>query len=818
MNKGHIASVFTREKFSISIRRCVSFFLQLLSVMLIVRVLFGVEIVIRTNVVCQEFFIVLSGAIYDLLLAVNLLAILCVPFVCLYYFFPKITSAFAYVAIVLYVLLTALLIEYYCNTFSPLDHVILSYRPNELKDTVLASVSFSFVQLFFLVLSLVVSILMIIYIKPKPRLRFSSLCIVFAIICSCGVNYKSLVRNEIFYDSHKNFLTATNQLSYTLIRISDYLNEKPIPYSEKTVLDVSKQYHSLFSNRTYVNNKYPFWRKADDVDVLGGFFNKTEDGKLPNLVFIIVEGLGCRLTGVDNPKYSFTPFLDSLAHHSLCWKNCLATTQRTFGVLPAIFASAPHGKYGFADYHNPMSEHNSILKDLAQNGYDISFFYGGNASFTSQNLFMKINNVSYISSDVFTQNYTQRKKQKKYSWGADDADLFAFAEKRKQKHTKQPYADVYLTLTSHEPFAFPSIETYQQRIMQTYAFDDSKESRNIQKNFNKFACFLYTDECLRQFFDYYKTRKDFANTIFVITGDHRMAPLDDDDNPLFKYNVPLIVYSPLLKSTKTMQGVISHYDITPSIEAFLLHNYAFKTDTNCHWIGNSFDTSASFRCNKKQAFMLNNRSVVTYLSDTILFDCGRLYVVKDGLVTKRVRNEALHDSLKRQISQYQILSEYAVNNNYLKPEDSLEMVLLHTKYTDLSQKDLRTIQGESQNTWKQIDSKKDFIVLASVDLPKNCKEIVCDMSFEVKSLNTSKQMPHVVFGTRHSKRYRMQRPMKDYSGKSLNTGKSEVFRCRMLVTFEPEITQDESFDVYLWNYDKTTFLIDKVNFTVFEKK
>ena len=92
------------------------------------------------------------------------------------------------------------------------------------------------------------------------------------------------------------------------------------------------------------------------------------------------------------------------------------------------------------------------------------------------------------------------------------------------------------------------------------------------------------------------------------------------------------------------------------------------------------------------------------------------------------------------------------------------------------------------------------------------------MSFEVKSLNTSKKLPHVVFGTRNSKKYSMQRPMKDNSGKSLNTGKSEVFRCRMSVPFDPETTDAESFDVYLWNYDKTTFLIDKVNFTVFEKK
>ncbi len=64
MNKEQITKIFTREKLSNSVNRSVSFFLLLLSVMLVVRVLFGIELLIRTDVEWSDFFIILSGFIF----------------------------------------------------------------------------------------------------------------------------------------------------------------------------------------------------------------------------------------------------------------------------------------------------------------------------------------------------------------------------------------------------------------------------------------------------------------------------------------------------------------------------------------------------------------------------------------------------------------------------------------------------------------------------------------------------------------------------------------------------------------------------------
>jgi phosphoglycerol transferase MdoB-like AlkP superfamily enzyme len=64
----------------------------------------------------------------------------------------------------------------------------------------------------------------------------------------------------------------------------------------------------------------------------------------PNLVFIIVEGLGRNFSGPGARLGSFTPFLDELAGRSLYFENFLSGQGRTFGVLTTVFGSLPFGE------------------------------------------------------------------------------------------------------------------------------------------------------------------------------------------------------------------------------------------------------------------------------------------------------------------------------------------------------------------------------------------------------------------------------------------------------------------------------------------
>ena len=125
--------------------------------------------------------------------------------------------------------------------------------------------------------------------------------------------------------------------------------------------------------------------------------------------------------------------------------------------------------------------------------------------------------------------------------------------------------------------------------------------------------------------DYYKSQPEFDNTIFVIVGDHRMGRVYVNASPLLKYNVPLIVYSPLIKTPKTYKAVVTHHDIAPTVTAYLSKNYDYTSADKCHWLGTSLDTTAEYRCKQSVAFMRNSREEIEYMHGDYLLDRDRLF-------------------------------------------------------------------------------------------------------------------------------------------------------------------------------------------------
>src|SRR5690606_17765320 len=65
-------------------------------------------------------------------------------------------------------------------------------------------------------------------------------------------------------------------------------------------------------NRKNINDygPYPFLRQEDTKDFLGNYMNKTD--KVPNLVFLIIEGLGHAYSSPNGYIGNFTPFLYTL--------------------------------------------------------------------------------------------------------------------------------------------------------------------------------------------------------------------------------------------------------------------------------------------------------------------------------------------------------------------------------------------------------------------------------------------------------------------------------------------------------------------------
>lgn len=129
---------------------------------------------------------------------------------------------------------------------------------------------------------------------------------------------------------------------------------------------------------------------------------------------------------------------------------------------------------------------------------------------------------------------------------------------------------------------------------------------------DELTTFLYTDDALRQFFRGYRARPDFENTIFIITGDHRLIPVPQPSQ-IARYHVPLLIYSPLLHESQRFRSVSTLADVAPTLLGFLHEQYGVAAPKRSHWLGTPIDTTRRFRNTRSMPLMRNKNQLVDYL-------------------------------------------------------------------------------------------------------------------------------------------------------------------------------------------------------------
>ncbi|MDP4207432.1 MAG: LTA synthase family protein [Bacteroidota bacterium] len=416
----------------------------------------------------------------------------------------------------------------------------------------------------------------------------------------------------------------------------------------------------------FTDKEYPLLHIDESKNVLKDFFRQSDT--IPNIVFVIVESLSRDFSGPDAEATSFTPFLDSLANKSLSWYNCLSNAQGTFGSLPSIVGSLPFGNKGFTLLTEPP-EHISLLKILKKNDYNSYYFVGGTVNFDNFGAFMRLQGTDYVSVE-FGKKYKMMGGDKEgYSIGYPDDALFRHSFEIMDLIGKQPYVSVYLTLTTHTPFIFDQSAYYGKMFDQELKKRKLSESkkRKLRMYRPMFASFLFTDNCLRNFFNQYKKRPEYKNTIFVITGDHHHG-FYPTRNEIDDYNVPLIIYSPMLKKTVRFNSVNSHMNIAPTLLSFLKDSYHLKYSPRyVPWVGDELDTCRTFRNIHHIPFMLTNRNIQDYLYGDYYIGENQLYKLKPGLELQQVEDDGMMTKMAKIRENFKFINAYVCQNNKLYP-------------------------------------------------------------------------------------------------------------------------------------------------------
>jgi len=550
-----------------------------------------------------------------------------------------------------------MLISYFNASLVPLGADLYGYSIADIKQTVGASGGLS--------ISLIVSFLALIfilytalkYLPKKINLGLWPLgFLVFLGLTSMVIDFNRLLPAVNLGNDFDNNLVV-NKADYFFAASANHFmpaDDEVDIYADNYIGD----YDDMPTNTaniafTYPNeNEFPFLHNEQAPDVLTPFFNPIKSK--PNIVILLVEGLGRAFTNDGAYLGNFTPYIDSLANKSLYWENFLSQGGRTFAVLPSLTASLPFAKNGFLELGNQMPAHLSLFSLLKYNGYHTSFYYGGESKFDNMDLFLKENKVDEINDGAkFPSGYSKLPATNGFTWGYSDDQLFKFYLMGRKATANQPEFNVILTVATHNPFFINNqakyIKQFEQRMQQ---LDFSEKEKTAHRNYKlQYSTVMYLDEALKDFFNAYQKRPDYANTIFLITGDHRMPEIPMS-NKIDRYHVPLIIYSPLLKRTAKFESVSTHFDIAPSLLSFLQTNSGIKLPSLTSFMGQGLDTARNFRNVHSYPLIQTKTDMIDFISGEYHLNGQTLFKLGKGMEETIVQDQAKFNQVKNAFDQF----------------------------------------------------------------------------------------------------------------------------------------------------------------------
>lgn len=413
---------------------------------------------------------------------------------------------------------------------------------------------------------------------------------------------------------------------------------------------------------------YPLMHRVTYDDVLGP--RLALGPQPPNIVIVIVEGLGRDFTGPGAEYGGFTPFLDSLADHGLSWDNFLSTSGRTFGILPSLLGSLPFGETGFMELGSRMPAHASLVTLLKGFGYTTSYFTGTNGQFDRIDAFMERQGVDrFVDASGFGAGYVRQPAgQGGVTWGFPDDALFRRSLELIGDGDQAPRLDVYLTITTHEPFIPPDSAAWAARFAQRLAALPVSDATRAayRENAGVFATLLYTDDALRRFFASYAGRSDYARTIFLVTGDHRLIPVPQSTR-IARYHVPFILASPMLRAPHHIRAVSSHLDVMPSLLALLRRGYGLAAPDSAPWLGTGLDTTTRFRHAHALALMRTKNELDEYLDGTRFLSGAQFYRLDSTFALTTEGDGTARGAALAQLDRFRAVNMYVTSRDRLEP-------------------------------------------------------------------------------------------------------------------------------------------------------
>lgn len=334
-----------------------------------------------------------------------------------------------------------------------------------------------------------------------------------------------------------------------------------------TAINVVWNVGSSVFNRKPVKNPYRFGDLIIAKNSIDSLLNyqgtpvKLLNNPSPNILLIVLESFGSALIEPLGGDSLTTPCFNRYAKEGILFTHFYASGNRTDKAIPAILCGYP-AQPTVSIMKEPKKTQSlpGIVKTMKGQGYETSFWYGGEINFANFNSF--VINAGFkdiITMDNFSPEFYNSK------WGVHDHILFE-ALRDSMKTVKEPFLKVVLTLSSHEPFEVPMEPVFEGE-------DDFTKFRNS---------IYYTDTSLGMFLDWAKNTEWWKNTLVVLVADHcRRNSFDIYEYSEEIFKIPMLWVGGALKETNMkIEKTGSQVDIPLTIlhQLDLDGNFPFSKD------------------------------------------------------------------------------------------------------------------------------------------------------------------------------------------------------------------------------------------------
>ena len=397
--------------------------------------------------------------------------------------------------------------------------------------------------------------------------------------------------------------------------------------------------------RTYGKNSFKYSQDFSEAQIealiqpIKTYSNLNEFDTPPNVVVFILESFGREYWGAMNGSTeiegfeSFTPFLDSLAKHSIVFSNAFANSRKSIHGMPSVLAGIPSFETAYTSSQYATQPLQSLVSISEEMGYATSFFHGApNGSMGLLGFSQVLGFDAYYGKNEYNND-----ADFDGVWGIWDEPFFQFM-KQQLTEGANPFLATVFSVSSHAPFQIP--EEYDGQFKEGYI--------------PMHKCVQYTDYAIEQFMASSKNEPWFENTLFVFTADHgNQSHYDFYQKTINRFATPVMFYAPNKSWNEDPLDLAQHMDIMPTVAHLMGYEKPIRS-----WgrslVGNEDSSLVVNYFGAGTYFFMNEEYICIYNgSDAIGFYSKEDYGLENNLVESRTNAmNALEEKGKAYLQDY----------------------------------------------------------------------------------------------------------------------------------------------------------------------